>query len=62
MENRKKFHHIKATMEQRAGQFLPFNALVGYYEMILKQKDDQNYELEYDFSTVDFFPDDESGN
>lgn len=59
MENKNKIHHIKATMEQRAGQFLPFNALVGYYEMILKQKDDQNYELDRVFETDNFFSEDE---
>ena len=45
-------------MEQRAGQFLPFNALVGYYEMILKQEKELNFELQRDSEALDFYPDD----
>ena len=29
---------MAASKEERARQFLPFNALTGYYEMILKQQ------------------------
>lgn len=55
----KKIIHTKATRKQRANQFLPFNALVGYYELILNQQNELKYDFEKDYEYIQPFYEEE---